>query len=75
MDNLNIVVRKTGPSGISFPAGIFAYFSMCERLRNKNESKLELDCPNNLPHVSSITNQFTPQEVIHAQFSFLKYAH
>ncbi|MBI3589853.1 MAG: hypothetical protein HY094_00545 [Candidatus Melainabacteria bacterium] len=60
---------------VVFPAKVFSYVALCERLKHNIESvKVEnkVKCTN-LPLFSSITRKFTPQGVVYAHLSFLKY--
>ncbi|MBI2995345.1 MAG: hypothetical protein HYY52_01370 [Candidatus Melainabacteria bacterium] len=55
---------------ISLPGNILAYFSLCKEIRT---NRSELPVYSKLPFFSKITKEHTPEGVIKAYWSFLKY--
>ena len=76
MNPENSLIKKQ--AGFVFPAKIFSYLALCENLKHKaiaiTNTENKVKCPN-LPLFSGITRKFTPQGVVHAHLSFLKYSH
>ena len=58
-----------------FPGRVFAYLALCERLKHNIGKTIEKSAINssNLPFVSKITDEYTPQAAVHVHWSFLKY--
>lgn len=76
MDNeIETCARIRRDESMIFPAKVFAYLAQCENVkRNVNRVIRESEVIiGDLPFVSSLTNQFSPQAAVHAHWSFLKY--
>ncbi len=78
MNPENLLVKRQIQHGVSFPAKVFAYLLLCKDTMKANENEglsKNKQCPNNLPLISELTMKSTPQGLVHARLSFLKYCH
>lgn len=76
MNPENALIKRPIHSSFSFPAKIFAYLSLCKDLKKSDFCKISQDkCSNNLPLISKLMEKTTPQGLVHARLSFLKYCH
>ena len=69
------ILRRERFRGISFPAPVYGYLSLCKDLKHK---KAEIDknavvVPGNLPFVSKMLEKSSPEGVRHACWGFLRY--
>ncbi len=69
MDSL----KRLDSKSVSCPAGVFAYISMCREFKTNNPFCKKNSDLNNLPLVSKMTDKFTHEGIIEANWSFLKY--
>ncbi len=74
MNTHSYMVKRQERRTISFPANILKYLALNETYKQDlKENTTVTKKTNDLPFISSITSQFTPQGVIHARLSFLQY--
>lgn len=66
------LVRYQIKKEYSIPAKVFAYLSLYKDFK-LNRIQTSKFCPNTLPFVSSISSKATPEGLVRARLSFLKY--
>ena len=71
ISNSKFALQRCSPKPL--PAKLFGYMLLCHKLKENMVVKERAEKIANLPLVSSITNKFTPQGVVHAYLSFLQY--
>lgn len=74
-NEINPCYKRQQEEAIVFPAKVFGYLAMCENVKRKVQEVVEESevVFGDLPFVSSMTNQFSPQAAVHMHWSFLKY--
>ena len=70
------LVKKQIHRSFSIPSQVLSYMGLCYDFKQKNnDTEGKSTIPNCLPLVSEITMKSTPQGMLHAYLSFLKYSH
>ena len=75
MTSNECVLIRQRRNRVSYPAKIYAYLSLCSELKNNINRVQESSIKevSKLPFFSTITEEFTPEGVIHGHWSFLRY--
>ena len=73
--NACVLRKEERNSLISIPGGFLGYLALCKNLRQNIDAIDEkaIKKQSDLPFVSSIIEESTPQGAIHIHWSFLKY--
>lgn len=66
------LVKKQIQKEYSIPAKVLAYLSLYRDFK-LNRIQPSKSCPNNLPFVSGFSGKATPEGLVRARLSFLKY--
>ena len=70
------LVKKQIQRSFSIPSQVLSYMALCHDFKQKsNDTEEKRTIPNCLPLVSEMTMKSTPQGMLYAYLSFLKYRH
>ena len=71
----NACILRRESKETRFPAKIYGYLALCKEVKDKNPETHEetVVVLGNLPLVSEMTRKSSPEGVLHACWSFLKY--
>ena len=75
MDRNACILRKEKFKKVELPGKLYGYLALCQDLKHKKieTNKKEVVVLGNLPFVSEMTKEASPEGIRHAYWSFLKY--